>query len=468
MEPAARQSVAVITLGCARNEVDSEELAARLHQSGWAVVADPEAADVVMVNTCGFVEQAKQESIDVVLAAADTGRPVVAVGCLAQRYGSELAAELPEASVLGFDDYPDIADRLDDALAGVPHTAHAPGDRRRLLPISPVDRAGATAPGHGHGTELGSELLTGARLLHPGPSQPVKLASGCDRRCAFCAIPQFRGAFVSRPPEDVLAEIGALVRAGVSEVLLVSENSTSYGKDLGDLRALEGLLRQAAETPGLLWLRPCYLQPAELRPTLVEVLATTPGVAPYFDLSFQHASGAVLRRMRRFGSDETFLELLGRIRALRPDAGVRSNFIVGFPGETEEDVQILVDFLAAAELDAIGLFGYSDEDGTEAVALPGHLPESEVADRLAAVRDVADAVMSDRAEARVGEVTQVLVESVDEDGVQGRAGHQGPEDGGTIVSDAPAEVAVGDVLTVRIVESLGVDVVGTVVADGSS
>ena len=212
------------------------------------------------------------------------------------------------------------------------------------------------------------------RRLGDGVVAPLKIASGCDRRCSFCAIPAFRGAFVSRPPQDLVAEAGWLAAQGVRELFLVSENSTSYGKDLGDLRLLEAVLPELAAVPGIERVRVSYLQPAELRPGLIEVMTSTPGVVPYFDLSFQHASGRVLRAMRRFGDRERFCALLEQVRRACPEAGVRSNFIVGFPGETEADVAELHRFLTEARLDAIGIFGYSEEDGTEAASLPGRCP----------------------------------------------------------------------------------------------
>ncbi|MGH3425733.1 MAG: radical SAM protein, partial [Nocardioidaceae bacterium] len=339
--------VALVTLGCARNEVDSDELAGRLEDGGWSLVDDAATADAVLVNTCGFVEGAKQESIDTLLAASDTGgdraRPhVVAVGCLAERYGRDLAAELPEASVLGFDHYPDIAARLDDVVAGRSPAPHVPRDRRALLPVTPVDRQASrtVVPGHGEHAEVGLPGRLGGprplrRRVTSGPVAPLKIASGCDRRCAFCAIPTFRGAFLSRSPDEILGEARWLADQGVRELLLVSENSTSYGKDLGDVRLLEPLLGELGGLDGIARVRVSYLQPAEMRPSLVERIARTEGVAPYFDLSFQHASGPVLRRMRRFGDAERFLGLLESIRAQAPRAGARTNVIVGFPGETE-------------------------------------------------------------------------------------------------------------------------------------
>jgi ribosomal protein S12 methylthiotransferase len=477
-----RGRVALLTLGCARNEVDSEELAARLDADGWVLVPDGDGADVVVVNTCGFVEQAKRDSIDVLLAAADTGATVVATGCMAERYGRELAASLPEAhAVLGFDDYPDISARLRAVLAGERPEAHAPRDRRTLLPLTPVARPGApvTTPGHG---AIGAVSAAGAadpatdgrtpahlravlrRRLDQGPVASLKLASGCDRRCAFCAIPSFRGAFVSRHPDEVLAEAEWLAGQGVRELVLVSENSTSYGKDLGEPRLLEKLLPQLAGVAGIARVRVSYLQPAETRPGLVEAIATTPGVAAYFDLSFQHASEPVLRRMRRFGGTERFVDLLESIRRLAPHAGARSNVIVGFPGETRADVAELERFLTLARLDAIGVFSYSDEDGTEAAGLPDKVGPATVKRRYERLAALAEELCAQRAEERVGSEVEVLVELVGPDGVEGRAEHQAPEvDGSTSLVGDVAGLRVGDLVRARVSATEGVDLVATVI-----
>jgi ribosomal protein S12 methylthiotransferase RimO len=461
---ADRRSVSLVTLGCARNEVDSEELAGRLESAGWTL-DDSGDADVVLVNTCGFIDAAKKDSIDTLLAAADSGAKVVAAGCLAERYGAELAESLPEAdAVLSFDDYATIGDRLDDVLAGRGHRSHTPHDRRKLLPLTPAERSGAHVhvPGHGSVPDLpeGVAPASGPRVLRRrlggGPAAPLKLASGCDRRCTFCAIPAFRGAYVSRRPTEVLDEARWLAGQGVKEIILVSENSTSYGKDLGDLRLLETLLPELAAVDGIERVRVSYLQPAELRPGLLETIATTPGVVPYFDLSFQHSSGPLLRRMRRFGDTERFLGLLERIRELAPQAGVRSNFIVGFPGETEQDVDELAGFLTAARLDAIGVFGYSDEDGTEAAGFDGKVDEEEVAARVADLSVLAEELTAQRAEERLGETVEVLVEEPGE----GRAAHQAPEIDGvvTLKGDAP----VGEIVSARVVEAMGVDLLAVV------
>ncbi|MGL5857807.1 MAG: 30S ribosomal protein S12 methylthiotransferase RimO [Angustibacter sp.] len=514
------RTVALVTLGCARNEVDSEELAGRLEGAGWRLVEDAAQADVAVVNTCGFVEAAKKDSIDVLLEAADlrdddqaSTRAVVAVGCLAERYGRQLADSLPEAdAVLGFDSYDDLAGHLDAVLAGRPPVAHLPQDRRLRLPVTPVDRPAARAatdlavPGHGLrpsamtedraaedraaedraaedraaedraaedravsepdlpvgvGPRSGPRVLR--RRLDGRPWAPLKIASGCDRRCAFCAIPTFRGSLVSRPPQEVAAEARWLVQQGVREVLLVSENSSSYGKDLADPRMLESLLPRLAAVDGLRWVRVSYLQPAEVRPSLLDVMTGTPGVLPYFDLPFQHASGTVLRRMRRFGDGDSFLDLLTQIRRRQPGAGVRSNVIVGFPGETDRDVDQLADFLRQASLDAIGVFGYSDEEGTEAASLDAAVPPEVIAERLTRITDLAERLTAERAEQRVGERVEVLVEEVhrgpDGDVAQGRAAHQGPDVDGTVEVQVQEPVAVGDVLDAQVVGSAGVDLI---------
>ena len=475
---ATPMSVAVVTLGCARNEVDSEELAGRLEAGGFLLVAEPGDADTVVVNTCGFVEAAKKDSVDTLLEAADLKQhgktqAVVAVGCLAERYGKDLAESLPEAdAVLGFDDYPDIAAKLRSIVAGETHHAHTPSDRRRLLPISPVERdaSAISVPGHADTTEIGQGApATGPRVvrrrLDAGPMAPLKLASGCDRRCSFCAIPSFRGSFVSRRPSDVIAEARWLAGQGVKELFLVSENSTSYGKDLGDLRLLETMLPELAAIEGVARVRVSYLQPAETRPGLIEAIADTPGVVPYFDLSFQHASATVLRRMRRFGDPDSFLGLLERIRTLSPLAGVRSNVIVGFPGETEEDLQTLCDFLEAARMDVTGVFGYSDEDGTEAATYSAKLDEDEVRARTEHVTALVEELNAQRAEERIGEIVSVLVEST-EDGVpEGRAEHQGPEVDGTTTIEGSVGLSVGDLVTGEVVGTDGVDLIAVPLMD---
>ncbi|MCC9309178.1 30S ribosomal protein S12 methylthiotransferase RimO [Kitasatospora sp. RB6PN24] len=482
-----RRTVALVTLGCARNEVDSEELAGRLEADGWLLVDDASDADVAVVNTCGFVEAAKKDSVDALLEANDLkghGRTqaVVAVGCMAERYGKELADALPEADgVLGFDDYADISDRLQTILSGGHHAPHLPRDRRKLLPLTPVERQAAATeialPGHGGAQPSIADLPEGVapasgprtlrKRLDDSPVASIKLASGCDRRCSFCAIPAFRGSFISRRPSDVLNEAVWLAEQGVREVVLVSENNTSYGKDLGDIRLLETLLSEIAAVPGIERVRVSYLQPAEMRPGLVDVMTGTAGVVPYFDLSFQHSAPAVLRRMRRFGNTDQFLQLLSTIRDKAPQAGARSNFIVGFPGETEEDFAELERFITEAGLDAIGVFGYSDEDGTEAATFDGKLPEDVVADRLARLTRLAEELTAQRAEQRIGTEVEVLVESLEDGEVIGRAAHQAPETDGLTTLVGAEQAVVGRFYRARVIASEGVDLVAEVIEAAS-
>jgi ribosomal protein S12 methylthiotransferase RimO len=494
MSSTAQRSVALVTLGCTRNDVDSEELAGRLAAEGWLLVDNADDADVAVVNTCGFVEQAKKDSIDVLLEASarkGQGRTqaVVAVGCLAERYGTQLAAELPEAdAVLGFDSYADMSTHLQAILDGHAPASHTPQDRRRLLPLSPVERqdgaAAVAIPGHGRSDDLpagppadvtidGPVPASGPRVIRARldgrPWAPLKIASGCDRRCAFCAIPMFRGAFVSRRPHDIIAEARWLAERGVKELFLVSENSTSYGKDLGDIGLLEKLLPELTAVPGIERVRVSYLQPAEIRPDLLDAMASVPGVVPYFDISFQHASAPLLRSMRRFGGREAFLGLLDQVRERAPLAGIRSNVIVGFPGETEEDLAELEAFLVAARLDVVGVFGYSDEDGTEAETYADKLAEDVVTERVARFSALIEELNLQRAEERIGETVEVLVESVpsgtaddDEPMVVGRAAHQGPDVDGVTYLD-PVQfpgVRVGDLVPARIVATDGIDLVG--------
>jgi ribosomal protein S12 methylthiotransferase RimO len=446
--------------------VDSEELAGRLAAEGYDLVDDAEGADAVLVNTCGFIETAKKDSVDAILAATDSGASVVAVGCMAERYGSELAGALPEATVLGFDDYAAIGDRLDDVLSGRPLVPHTPRDRRTLLPISPVARTAVTAAGWAG--EGGAPAIPGhdwlrRKRLASGPTAALKLASGCDRRCAFCAIPTFRGAFVSRPTAEVLGEAQWLASQGVTELVLVSENSTSYGKDLGDLRSLEKLLPQLAAIEGILRVRVAYLQPAELRPGLLEVIAGTDGVAPYFDLSFQHASPTLLRRMRRFGGTEDFLRTIERARSLAPGAGFRTNVILGFPGETEADVAELERFLTEGRLDAVGVFGYSDEEGTEGMRLTGKIDHGEIDARVRRITDLVEELTAQRAEDRIGERIEVLLtedlSATEGPGVWlGHAAHQDPDaDGTTTVAGVPDGAVAGQLLDADVVGTEGID-----------
>jgi ribosomal protein S12 methylthiotransferase len=478
-DPAPPTTVAIVTLGCGRNEVDSENAAGLLAAAGYRVVADPEQAEAVVVNTCAFVEAAKRESIDTVLDATalkanGPTRTVLVTGCLAERYTEELRAELPEAdAIVPFREYGRLPQLLgggagaksrsiggatsappnppngappNGGLAGHPHPglpglpSLVPAGRRALPMVFPTP-AGAAFP---------------ARAAASGPVALVKLAEGCDRDCSFCAIPSFRGRFRSRRPTEVLDEVAWLAGQGVSEVCLVAENSTSYGKDLGGREALVHLLRDLAGVDGLRRVRLNYLQPDELTDGLLEEMAANPVVCSYFDLSLQHASAPVLRRMRRGGSAEAFLDLVGRIRALDPDAAFRSNFILGFPGEREADVAELEAFLEAARLDWVAFFAWSPEDGTAALDLDGRVPPATARARVERAQELQDRVLADLQERWVGSGLEVLVERVEADGTaEGRSFREAPDADGVVRVEGAAAAKVGQYLPVVVTAALG-------------
>ena len=459
------RTVALVTLGCARNETDSEELAGRLAADGWQLVSDPANAEIAVINTCGFIESAKKDSIDALIQAHSlksngVTKAVVAVGCMAERYGNELAEEMSETdAILSFDDYKDISTRLNTILDGGKITPHTPKDRRSLLPIAPVDRAQVREERKlVEVNPIGSVLR---KRLDNAPIAPLKIASGCDRRCSFCAIPYFRGSFISRKPEEIIEEAKWLADNGVSELYLVSENTTSYGKDFGDLKLMEKLLPELSKISGVERIRLSYLQPAEVRPSLLQAMISVEKVVPYFDLSFQHANGDLLRSMRRFGDGEKFLHLISQIRALSPNAGIRSNFIVGFPGETDAQFIDLVEFLSQAQLDAIGVFGYSDEDNTEALSLNGKVSPEVISERAEELSTLVDELITQRSEMRIGEQIRVLIE--DEAEQEGRAEHQGPDVDGSTFIKSRNKYRVGEYVNAVVSDVEGVDLIAQVI-----
>ena len=459
------RTVALVTLGCARNETDSEELAGRLAADGWQLVSDPANAEIAVINTCGFIESAKKDSIDALIQAHSlksngVTKAVVAVGCMAERYGNELAEEMSETdAILSFDDYKDISTRLNTILDGGKINPHTPKDRRSLLPIAPVDRAQVREERKlVEVNPIGSVLR---KRLDNAPIAPLKIASGCDRRCSFCAIPYFRGSFISRKPEEIIEEAKWLADNGVSELYLVSENTTSYGKDFGDLKLMEKLLPELSKISGVERIRLSYLQPAEVRPSLLQSMISVEKVVPYFDLSFQHANGDLLRSMRRFGDGEKFLHLISQIRALSPNAGIRSNFIVGFPGETDAQFIDLVEFLSQAQLDAIGVFGYSDEDNTEALSLNGKVSPEVISERVEELSTLVDELITQRSEMRIGEQIRVLIE--DEAEQEGRAEHQGPDVDGSTFIKSRNKYRVGEYIDAVVSDVEGVDLIAQVI-----
>jgi len=406
----------VETLGCPKNQVDSDKLVGTLLADGMAPADDAASADLVVVNTCAFIEEARQESIDVVLALADRKADdarLVVTGCMAERYGDELAAALPEAdAVAGF---------------GVPVT----------LGRKP---AGPSVPSF--------DLLNLPRPASAVPWAYVKVAEGCDKACGFCAIPSFRGPQRSRSLDQVLAEVDQLAAGGAREVVLVAQDLASYGRDQGvgtkDLVPLVEAVSARVD-----WVRLLYLYPSDLTDRLVEAVLAT-GV-PYFDLSLQHVSAPLVRRMRRWGDGERFLRRITDIRVLAPEAAFRSNFIVGYPGETEADHDQLLAFVEAAQLDWCGFFAYSREEGTYAADLDGVVPRPLVEERLAELRELQDRITAARRDELVGEVVDVLV---DAPGVA-RSHREAPEIDGVVT--VPEHLEVGTILPVRITGAEGPD-----------
>lgn len=418
------------TLGCPKNQVDSDKLSGTLQAEGYTPARDPRAADLIVVNTCAFIEAARQESIDTVLELHDArrdGARLVVTGCLAERYGDELADALPEVDrVAGF---------------GVPLLplvdAPAPGPVPVALSKKPDRRAGATPS---------FDLLNLPRPASEAPWAYLKVAEGCNRSCGFCAIPSFRGKQRSRDPDALLAEVDAL---GAQEIVLVAQDLASYASDLGRRGAIVDLVRAvAARVPRT---RLLYLYPSELSEGLIEVMGETG--CHYFDLSLQHVSRPHLRRMRRWGDGSRFLERVAHIRRRYPDAAFRSSFIVGYPGETEEDHDQLLRFLGEAELDWAGFFPFSAEEGTHAAGLPDEVPRSLMDERLAECSELQDAITARRRAELVGTGVTVLV---DRPGV-GRSHREAPEIDGII--RIPAHLATGSFVEVEITAALGVDLV---------
>lgn len=423
------------TLGCAKNQVDSDKLESMLAAAGYHPAPDPSGADVVMVNTCAFIEEARRESVETILEVQDARRPgarTVVVGCMAQRFGVDVSRALPEVdAVLGLDRYGELVPTLDRLTGARPVSIR----RRPVMDIL-------------HSVHRSAPTL---------PYAYVKVAEGCDKPCTFCAIPLIRGRQRSRRPAEIRREVERLVEAGVSEVVLVAQDLAAYGRDLDHGARnpdIVGLLRSLSEVAGVRTLRLLYLYPREIRPALIAEMAANPRVAPYFDLSLQHASRGLLRAMKRSGGTDSYRRLIDEIRRASPGAALRSSFIVGFPGETEDDVEELASFLEEARLDWAGFFPYSAEPGTPASEFAGPVPAEEARERLRHLQAIQEAITEENNRMQIGTRLAVLVDQI-EDGVPvGRSFRQAPEIDGVITLDRGRP---GDWLEAEIVAAYGTD-----------
>jgi len=443
----SRQKFNIISLGCARNLVDSEVMAGILHKHNYEMVADAEKADVVLVNTCGFIGAAKEESIDTILDVArlkESGKikKLVVAGCLTQRYPGEMAAELPEVDLfIGTGEVPRIAEILRE------HEANT--DRRQFI--------GVPSYIYDHATPR----------LRSTPSYTafLKVSEGCDHKCAFCIIPQMRGPHRSRSIESILRETRELAQNGVKEINLIAQDLTAYGRDRKDGTTLAALLRNMDQVAGIEWIRLLYAYPNFLDPPLLDVIRESDKICKYLDIPFQHASKTMLRRMRRGKSGSAVREAVDKLRRAIPGLTLRTSLIVGFPGESEDDFAELLQFVEESQFERLGVFKYSEEEGTAAAHMPGKISEEEKERRWQEVMEVQAAISRKKNEALIGSIQHVMIERFDSDSgkVTARTQAHAPEvDGAVFVEsvEQQAEVRGGEFIDVRITGALDYDLIG--------
>ena len=445
--------VALVTLGCAKNLLDSEVMAGVLARRGYALTDEPAEAEVVVVNTCGFIGPAKEEGVNTILDLArfrrnGRCRRLVVAGCLAQRYAGELAEEIPEIDqIVGLDEVAQIADILDRAEEG--------GNGNAVSRRTPPLRAD-------HSVTWLYDHETPRLRSTPPHTAYLKVAEGCDYPCTFCVIPQIRGRFRSRAPESVVAEAEALAAAGAKELVLVAQDTTAYGTDRGLRHGLASLLRRLAAVEGVRWVRFLYAYPTTLDDRVLDAMAEVPEVCRYVDIPLQHASRRVLRDMKRPGNRQSNERLLERIRRRAPGVAVRSTFIVGFPGETEAEFRDLYDFVAGAEFDALGAFTYSNEETAASFVAEETVSEAEKEERRARLMELQEGIALRRHRELVGTVAPVLVDGPPEESdllLAGRTEGQAPEvDARVLIVDG--EAPVGEFARVRFTEAHAADLVG--------
>jgi ribosomal protein S12 methylthiotransferase len=443
--------VGFVSLGCPKNLVDSEVMLGTLTRQGYSITAQKEDADVIVVNTCGFIDTAKKESIDAILEMAELKtqgncKKLVVAGCLAERYRSEIQKEIPEI----------------DFVFG-------PDELGRILEAVQLDSAAAVPDVSIDALYSSKEVPTIPRILTtPAYRAYLKISEGCDHVCTFCAIPSFRGRFRSRSVADLVAESRRLAEQGVRELVIVSQDTMAYGKDLGIPQGITTLLRELVKIDGLKWVRFLYCYPNMVSDELVRLVAGEERLCKYFDIPYQHASRSVLERMKRGGHHGIYERQIESIRKLMPDVGLRTSFIVGFPGESEKDFNDLLSFVKNVQFDNVGVFLYSDEEGTGAFDLEDKVPRSTATRRRNRLMKEQARISAKRLQSMVGRKVEVLLEGRSEESdllLQGRMETQAPDiDGHVLINDAgDKEVTPGEFYTVEITESLDYDLVGRIV-----
>ena len=443
---------AIVSLGCAKNLVDSELMLGKLRERGFDTVAETEDADVIIVNTCAFIEEAREEAINTILELAELKkgekrRLLVVAGCLAQRYSEEIKAELPEVdAIVGINSVNEIADVVEKAWS------EAPGEVEEAL-----------------SDNYGASYMNGPRVLStPAGSAYLKIAEGCDNRCSFCAIPLIRGRMRSRTPEDIVSEAKELAAGGVREVNIIAQDTTKYGKDLFGEPRLSMLLKELEKIDGLELIRLLYLYPDEIDDELIDTIASSKKIAHYIDLPLQHISDTLLKKMNRRGNSAQVKSVISKLKAKIPDCIFRTTFIVGFPGETDEDFEELTAFVREYDFDRIGVFKYSPEEGTPAAKMTGQVPEKVKQERYDILYSVAQRISHLQSNKRIGQKVRVITEGVSEDGIfyYGRSYAEAPDSDGKIFFTSEEPLKEGEIVEVELLIAEDYDMTGS--ATGSA
>lgn len=436
------EKIKIVTLGCDKNLVDSEIMSGLIHERGYELVEKEEDATVIIVNTCGFIDAAKEESVNTILSLADLKetadlKALIVSGCLTQRYKEQLLKEMPEIDgIVGTGDFDKINDIVDEALQGSKpvRVGNPVFDYDRILP---------------------------RKVATPRYTAYVKIAEGCDNNCTFCSIPIMRGKFRSRTMDSILAEVKLLADQGVKEFSLIAQDSTNYGVDLYDGFKLPELMNKVSEIPGVEWVRLHYAYPGFFSDELIEAIASNPKICKYIDMPLQHSEDNILKRMRRPGRQRDSRELVRKIRERIPSAALRTSIIVGFPGETNEDFEGLCNFVREMKFDRLGVFTYSSEESTPATRLPDHVPDEVKEWRANTLMEIQREVSKQVSEKRIGEIVEVLVERYDgrNDVYIGRSQFDAPEiDGEVFISNS--QLSIGDITKVKITHALEFDLAG--------